>query len=80
VRSRIREAVADASISSAASLFADHHVVGPVGVRMAVQGGAQDEQFAITMGEERTAEEPTSSWSADKRGCALRHGSQDTRI
>ena len=32
-------------------LFADHDAVGPLVVRMAVRGGAQDEQLAITMGE-----------------------------
>jgi hypothetical protein len=35
-----------------ARLFADHDVVGPLVVRVAVGGGAQNEQLAITLGQE----------------------------
>ena len=57
-------------------LFADHDVVGPLVVRMAVRGGAQDEQLAITMGEERTVEEPTGQRrpQAEQLGVAQERG------
>ena len=57
-------------------LFADHDVVGPLVVRMAVRGGAQDEQLAITMGGERTVEEPTGQRrpQAEQQGVAQEHG------